>query len=254
MRYFLRYSFALLAVLVTSLSATQARDFGYEKFADVVSQVYGSQYGAVVPFFQMPDASDIAHQQEGYPGAIWNFSITSGRNRGTIYTQKDQYCPPDPAPAPFANNTTRVNNWLYRSEVSVSGQFTVSGATPADVIFQLTAIDAKYITSYAIALTNTKHYYLPYNVLKDAASRAVAKCGSNFAYALTSVIAGDVSIKVFFIAGVSSDLIFNIGSHIKANLHLKAEGKLGDSEGNPVLVFTEVQQVFAIRADPLPLK
>jgi hypothetical protein len=254
MRYFLRYFFALLPVLVSGVGVAQARDFGYEKFADVVSQVYGSQYGAVVPFFQMPDASDTTHQQEGYPGAVWNFGVAKGRNRGTIYTQTDQYCPPEPAPAPFANNTTRVNNWLYRNEISATGQFTVSGATPTDVIFQLTALDAQYITSYAIAITNTKHYYLPYNVLKDATSRAATKCGPNFAYALTSVIAGDVSIKVYFIAGVSSDLVFNIGSHVKANLHLKAEGKLGDSEGNPVLVFTEGQQVFAIGATPLPLK
>jgi hypothetical protein len=254
MRFFLRYFFALPAVLAIGVGGAQARDFGYEKFADVVSQVYGSQYGVVVPFFQMPDASDTTHQQEGYPGAVWNFAVTKGRNRGTIYTQGDMYCPPDPAPAPFANNTTRINNWLYRFEISGGGQFTVSGATPTDVIFQLNALDAQYITSYAIAIANTKHYYLPYNVLKDATSRAAAKCGPNFAYGLTSVIAGDVTIKVYFVAGVSSDVIFNIGSHIKANLHFKVEGKLGDSETNPVLVFTEGQQVFAISALPLPLK
>lgn len=62
-----------------------------------------------------------------------------------------------------------------------------------------------------------------------------------------------MTIKVFFVAGVSSNLIFNIGSHIKASLHLKAEGKLGDSETNPVLIFTEGQKAFAIRADRLPL-
>jgi hypothetical protein len=254
MRYFSRTVFALLAALVAGVGGAEARDFGYEKFADVVSQVYGSQYGVVVPFFQMPDASDTTHQQEGNPGAVWNFGVAKGRSRGTIYTQSDMYCPPDPAPAPFANNTTRINNWLYRTELSATGQFTVSGATPSDVIFQLTALDAQYITSYSIAITNTRHYYLPYNMLKDATSRAAAKCGPNFAYALMSVIAGDVSIKVYFVAGVSSDVIFNIGSHIKANLHFKAEGKLGDSETNPVLVFTEGQQVFAISASPLPLK
>jgi hypothetical protein len=148
-----------------------------------------------------------------------------------------------------------VSNWLYRSEIAAGGDFTVTGATPTDVIFQLTALDAKYITSYAISITNTKRYYLPYNVLKDATSRAAASCTStSYAYALTGVIAGDVTIKIYFIAGVSSDLAFNIGSHIKANLHLKVEGKLGDSEGNPVLIFTEGQRAFAIRADPLPLK
>jgi hypothetical protein len=58
---------------------------------------------------------------------------------------------------------------------------------------------------------------------------------------------------VFFIAGISADATANIGSHIKANLHLKVEGKLGDSDGNPVLIFTEGRKAFAIKADRLPL-
>lgn len=255
MRYSLRYCFALLAVLVTSLGTAQARDFGYERFADVVSQVYGSQYGVVVPFFEIPDATtDPTRQAEGYPGSIWNFALASGRNKSTIYTQADQYCNPTPMPAPLAGGTTRVKNWLYRFEISGGGDFTVSGATPTDVIFKLTALDAKYIDSMAIEIINTKRYYLPYNLLKDAASRATASCGPNYAYALTGVIAGDVTIKVYFIAGVSSNIALNIGSHIQANLHLKLEGKLGDSETNPVLIFTEGQKVFAVRADRLPLQ
>jgi hypothetical protein len=152
----------------------------------------------------------------------------------------------------LSSGTTQITNWLYRTELSASGDITVTGATPTDVIFQLTAIDAKYINSFAISITNVRRYYLPYNVLKDALSRASASCGKDFAYGLTSVIAGDVTIKIFFVAGVSSGAVFNIGSHIKANLHLKAEGKFGDSETNPVLVFTEGQKAFAIRADPLP--
>ena len=250
----MRYFFAFLTIFGIGLGSADARDFGFERFADVVSQVYGSQYGAVVPFFEMPDASDTARQAEGYPGSIWNFAVASGRNRGTIYTHADQYCNPIPTPAPLASGTTRVNNWLYRFEISGGGDFTVSGATPADVIFKLSAIDAKYINSYAIEINNTKRYYLPYNLLKDAASRATASCGPNFAYALTSVIAGDITIKVYFIAGVSSNIALNIGSHIQANLHFKAEGKLGDSEGKPVLIFTEGQKAFAVRADRLPLK
>jgi len=246
--------FALLAIFGVGLTGAQARDFGYEKFADVVAQVYGSQYGVIVPFFQMPDASDTDRQAEGYPGSIWNFGAAKGRNKGTIYTHQDQYCNPTPAPALLSSGTTQVNNWLYRTELSAGGDFTVTGATPADVIFQLTALDAKYINSFSIAITNTRRYYLPYNILKDATSRAAVSCGPNFAYGLESVIAGDVTIKIFFVAGVSSGVVFNIRDHIKANLHFKAEGKLGDSETNPVLVFTEGQKAFAIRAEPLPLK
>ena len=95
--------FALLTLigagLGVSLGSAQARDFGYEKFADVVAQVYGSQYGAIVPFFEMPDAGDTARQAEGYPGSVWNFSVAKGRNKGTIYTHVDQYCNPVPTPA-----------------------------------------------------------------------------------------------------------------------------------------------------------
>jgi hypothetical protein len=255
---FMKTLFAWLAMLVAGLGSglgpAQARDFGYEKFADVVSQVYGSQYGAIVPFFQMPDASDTERQAEGYPGSIWNFSVAKGRSSGTVYTHADQYCNPGPTPALLSSGTTQINNWLYRTELSAGGDFTVTGATPADVIFQLTALDAKYINSFSIAITNTRRYYLPYNVLKDATVRAAASCGPNFAYGLESVIAGDVTIKIFLVAGVSSGVVFNIRDRIRANLHFKAEGKFGDSETNPVLIFTEGQKAFAIRAEPLPLK
>lgn len=249
----MRIFLALLAMLGIGARSADARDFGYEKFADVVSQVYGSQYGVVVPFFELPDASDTARLAEGYPGSVWNFAVAKGRTSGSIYTQADQYCNPVPLPAPLSSGTTRVKSWLYRVEMSAGAGFTVTGASESDVIFKLNALDAKYIDSFAIEIANTRRYYLPYNLLKDAASRAVVSCGPNFAYALTSVIAGDVTIKVFFIAGISADATANIGSHIKANLHLKAEGKLGESDGNPVLIFTEGQKVFAIKADRVPL-
>jgi hypothetical protein len=250
----MKYFVVLLGLFASGVGSADARDFGYEKFADVINQVYRGQYGVIVPFFEMPDATDTARQAEGYPGSIWNFAVEKGRNGSTIYVHADRYCNPNPTPTPITGGMARVRNWLYRNEISASGDFTVSGATPADVIFKLSAIDAKYINSYAIEITNTKRYYLPFNTLKDASIRAAGSCGPDFAYALTGVLAGDVTIKVFFIAGVSSDLAFNIGTHIKAGLHLKAEGKLGESEGNPVLIFTEGQKAFAVRAERLPLR
>jgi len=191
---FMKTVFACLAILVARPGSAQARDFGYEKSADVVAQVYGSQYGAIVPFFQMPDATDTDRQLEGYPGSVWNFSVARGRNKGTIYTHVDQYCNPTPTPALLSSGTTQISNWLYRTELSAGGDITVTGATPADVIFQLTAIDAKYITSFAISIANVRRYYLPYNILKDALSRAAVSCGKDFAYGLTGVIAGDVTM------------------------------------------------------------
>lgn len=250
----MKHFIAFLMIFGVGLGFAEARDFGYERFADAVAQVYGSQYGAVVPFFEMPDAGDTARQAEGYPGSIWNFSVTKGRRVGTIYTHADQYCNPNPTPAPIIGGTARIRNWLYKTEYSANIGFTVTGATDADVIFKLNALDAKYIDSFSVDIANVKRYYLPFNTLKDAASRAVSSCGTNYAYALTGVLSGDVTIKVFFIAGVSADAALNVGSHVKANLKLKAEGKLGDSEGNPVVVFSEGPKAFAIRADRLPLR
>ena len=80
----MRILLALLAILGIGARSADARDFGYEKFSDVVSQVYGSQYGVVVPFFEMPDASDTARLAEGYPGSVWNFAVAKGRTAGTM--------------------------------------------------------------------------------------------------------------------------------------------------------------------------
>jgi hypothetical protein len=130
----MKYFVVLLGLFVSGVNSADARDFGYEKFADVVNQVYRGQYGVIVPFFEMPDATDTARQAEGNPGSIWNFAVEKGRNGGTIYVHADRYCNPSPTPAPIKGGMARVKNWLYRSEISAGGDFTVSGATPTDVI------------------------------------------------------------------------------------------------------------------------
>ena len=98
--------FALLALvgagLGSSLGPAQARDFGYEKFADAVQAVYGDGYGAITPFDDITSpADDPSRRGEGYPGQVWNFVSVPGRNHGLIYQHNDVYCPvPGGGPAP----------------------------------------------------------------------------------------------------------------------------------------------------------
>ena len=46
----------------------------------------------------------------------------------------------------------------------------------------------------------------------------------------------------------------NIGQHIQLNLNLHSLAVRGGSDANPLLVFSEGPKIFAIRAEPLPLK
>jgi hypothetical protein len=253
MRHALAAATFLLSAALTGQSL--ARDFGYEKFEDAVSSVYGQGYGALIPFDDMAAPADDPNRRgEGYPGQIWNLGVSHGRSGGIIYTNADYYCPPPATPAPIVVATTQLKNWLYRSEIGLTGDFTVTGATPSDVIFQLSALDAKYVNSYAIQILNVKRYYLPRNDLISATQNALAACGSNYAYGLTSTLVGDVTITVAFVAGVDTGIMANIGQHIKLNLHLHALAVRGGTDANPLLVFSEGPKIFAIRAEPLPLK
>ena len=65
---------------------------------------------------------------------------------------------------------------------------------------------------------------------------------------------GDVTITVAFQAGIDSGIMANIGQHIKLNLNLHSLAVRGGSDANPLLVFSEGPKIFAIRAEPLPLK
>ena len=253
----MRHALAAATVLLSAALSSQsfARDFGYEKFEDAVSSVYGQGYGALVPFDDVASpADDPTRRGEGYPGQIWNLGVARGRNGGIIYTNADYYCPPPVSPAPIVVGTTQLKNWLYRTEIGLNGDFTVTGATPNDVIFQLTALDAKYVNSYAIQILNVKRYYLPRNDLIAATTSALAACGPNYAYGLTSTLVGDVTITVAFTAGVDSGIVANIGQHIKTNLKLHALAVRGGTDANPLLIFSEGPKIFAIRAEPLPLK
>jgi len=237
-------------------SQSFARDFGYEKFADAVRAVYGDGYGVVAPFDDITAAADDPTRRgEGYPGQIWNFVSVPGRNRGLIYQHNDVYCPvPGGGPAPIIVGTTQFKNWLYRTEIGLNGDFTVTGASTNDVVFKLSALDAKYVNSFGIQILNVKRYYLPRNDLLDATRQAVAACGPSFGYGLTSVLVGDVTITVAFQAGVDSGVIANIGQHIKLDLRLHSLAVRGGSDANPLVVFSEGPKIFAIRAEPLPLK
>ena len=215
MRQVLAAATLLLSAALSSQSL--ARDFGYEKFEDAVRAVYGEGYGAMVPFDDITSpADDPTRRGEGYPGQIMNLAAAPGRNGGVVYTNADVYCTPPVSPAPIVVGSTQIKNWLYRTELGLNGDFTVTGATPSDVIFQLSALDAKYVNSFGIQIVNVKRYYLPRNDLINATRNATAACGPNFAYGLTSTLVGDVTITIAFVAGVDSGIAANIGQHIRA--------------------------------------
>ena len=161
---------------------------------------------------------------------------------------------PGGGPAPIIVGTTQFKNWLYRTEIGLTGDFTVTGATANDVVFKLSALDAKYINSFGIQILNVKRYYLPRNDLIDATKQASNACGPGFSYGLTTTLVGDVTITVSFQAGIDSGIMANIGQHIKLNLNLHSLAVRGGSDANPLLVFSEGPKIFAIRAEPLPLK
>ena len=253
MRLALTAATLLLSAALSSQSF--ARDFGYEKFEDALRAVYGQDYGTMVPFDDITTpADDPTRRGEGYPGQIMNLAAARGRNGGVVYTNADVYCTPPVSPAPIVVGTTQLKNWLYRTEIGLNGDFTVTGATPSDVIFQLSALDAKYVNSFGIQIVNVKRYYLPRNDLINATKNATAACGPNFAYGLTSTLVGDVTITIALVAGVDSGIAANIGQHVKVNLKLHALAVRGGSDTNPLLVFSEGPKIFAIRAEPLPLK
>jgi hypothetical protein len=253
----MRHALVAATLLLSAALSSQsfARDFGYEKFEDAVRAVYGEGYGAMVPFDDITSPADDPNRRgEGYPGQIMNLAAARGRNGGVVYTNADIYCTPPVSPAPIVVGSTQIKNWLYRTEIGLNGDFTVIGATPSDVIFQLSALDAKYVNSFGIQIVNVKRYYLPRNDLINATKSATAACGPNFAYGLTSTLVGDVTITIALVAGVDSGIAANIGQHIKLNLKLHALAVRGGSDTNPLLIFSEGPKIFAIRAEPLPLK
>lgn len=134
MRLALTAATLLLSAALSSQSF--ARDFGYEKFEDAVRAVYGADYGTMVPFDDITSPTDDPTRRgEGYPGQIMNLAAAQGRNGGVVYTNADVYCTPPVSPAPIVVGTTQLKNWLYRTEIGLNGDFTVTGATPSDVIF-----------------------------------------------------------------------------------------------------------------------
>ncbi len=246
--------FAAAAALCAAVSTANARDFGLERFADIVNTIYPGYY-VFSPFIEAPAANDTPHFNAGYIGSVWNMGAEKGRNRGGTYNHGDfSYCNPMQAVMPQPRNTARVQNWLYKTEIRGTGEFTVSGATPSDTIFKLTAIDAKYINSVTVDIKNTARYTLPYNVLKDWSSAALASCptlGAN--RVLMSAIAGDVTVKIYFVAGVSATLQFDIASKVKANLGFNVTPVQIGTDTAPAMVLTEGNQIFAVAVRPTPL-
>jgi|SRR4051794_26952387 hypothetical protein len=248
-RYFLS-----AAVLCAAVSTANARDFGLERFADIVNTVY-SGYGVFAPFVEAPSGSDPLHLQSGYLGSVWKTTRDRARSQGASYAHGNiEYCNPSQALMPPPRNTVRVQNWRYKTEITLTGEFTVSGARPEDTIFKLSAIDAKYIKDVTVDIKNAVRYSAPYDVLQGWSSEVLARPFCSFNSVLVSAIAGDVSVKIYFIAGVSATLQFDIASKVKANLGFKVQPvQIGDPD-KPAMLLTEGNQIFAVAVRPAPLR
>lgn len=234
---------------LTVVPLAEARDFGKERLASVVAQTWGRNYGLVTPIFAAPDPTDVAAFGPGYLGSVWQFTPSPGRGGvGKIFNHDGKYCNPSDIRPAAVIKTSRLKNYVYRFEVGVTGEFTVKGAKSNDVIFKLSALDAKWIDYVSISITDAKLHLVPYNVFKARMASAAESCG-DLPYALKSMITGDVTARFFFRRGISAELALNIGSQISANLGFKGEVKEGESESNPYVEVTEGEQVFAVAVD-----
>lgn len=240
------------AALFASVSIANARDLGLERFADIVNTVYPG-YGVFAPFVEAPSGSDPLHMQSGYLGSVWKTTKERGRSQGATYAHNSiDYCNPREAVMPPPRNTVRVQNWRYKTEITLTGELTVSGAKPEDTIFKLSAIDAKYIKDVTVDIKNTVKYSAPYDVLQGWSNEALTRCPFNSV--LVSAIAGDVSMKIYFVAGVSATLQFDIASKVKANLGFNVTPVQIGTADKPAMLLTEGNQIFAVAVRPAPLR
>lgn len=248
--------FSVLAACIAFVSGAEARDFGKERLARVIAEQWGESYALVMPMFEVPtSASDPIGFGLGYLGSVAKMSIASGRaGKGRILSHEgSDYCNPDDLRPAAQANTKRLKDYLYRFEIKVTGEFTVTGAKSTDTIFKLRAIDAQWLDYFALDITNTKLLTLPANVLKSRFASAAGKgadCAS-YRHGFKSALSGDVTARFYFRRGVQSDIVFNIGKTIAASFNFKVEGKEGEAEGKPYIEFSEGNQIFALAVEKL---
>ncbi|WP_454651765.1 hypothetical protein [Bradyrhizobium liaoningense] len=249
----LRYLLPAVA-LCTAVSTAHARDFGLERFADIVSRKYPG-YSVFAPFIEAPSGNDPLHFQSGYLGSVWRATREKGRTQGGTYSHGDLgvYCNPNQAVMPAPRNTLRIHDWRYKTEITFTGEFTVSGARPEDTIFKLSAIDAKYIEDVTVDIKNAVKYTAPFDILTNWSNDALTRCPS-FNKVLVAAIAGDVTVKIYFVAGVSATLQFDIASKVKANLGFNVTPVQIGTTDKPAMQLTEGNQIFAVTVLPAPLR
>lgn len=249
-------SIACAGACFFAVTTAEARDFGKERLAGVIAEKWGASYALVMPMFAVPAAdSDPMGFGLGYLGSVAKLSVAPGRNGvGRVLSHEgSDYCNPDDLRPAAAANTKRLKDYIYRFEVKLTGEFTVTGAKTTDTIFKLKAIDAQWLDYFALDITNTKLLTLPANIVKaryaSAASKG-AECAA-YRYGFKSALSGDVTARFYFRRGITSDILFNVGKSIQANFNFTVEGKQGESQGKPFVEFTEGNQIFALSVDKL---
>ena len=124
---------------------------------------------------------------------------------------------------------------------------------PRTPFSKLSAIDAKYIKDVTVDIKNAVKYTAPFDILMNWSNEALARCPS-FNKVLTSTIAGDLTVKIYFVAGVSATLQFDIASKVKANLGFNVTPMQIGTPNKPAMVLTEGNQIFAVMVLPAPLR
>ena len=236
-----------LACLVNQGSANAA-DFFYEKFADQVVSVYGAGWSVFLPFAGLPAATDDPSRQgQTYPGQLWNFSASPGaRRRGQILEHAEMYCPGQNIPKPLD-----VSAATFR-DVQDLTQFGITGEISVGQVLKITAIDAQYLKSVTATGSNVRRMYLPgATVLKNTVRDSVRACGSNFFYAITSVLYGKITINAAFDRKLDFGVAATIANTIAVNLGVKARVVRCGTADKVCVIQTEEPAIFAVKAVPV---
>jgi hypothetical protein len=244
----------LLAAVLSFFAANSpaaARDYGLERLASMVRTYYGSGFDLMIPFIERPDAAqDPAGVDFGYLGSVWSVRKDYVRASGPfIYHQTpDGAC--NPAELAFGRGarSASVERFVYRFQLTATGEITVPGGKPGSTFLKLSAIDAKYVDYVRIDITNTRIHTLPTDHYLRRVSTAVRKEGCNkHRVGLAALLAGDVKVEYHFKAGVSANLALDMAKVLNANLGLGLATQIGESEAAPVVYAGGEQLVFAVR-------
>jgi hypothetical protein len=244
---------ALAVFACLNFSPAKSADFFYRDLADQIIGTYGSGWSVLVPFTGLPAAADDPNRQgQTYPGHLWNFAVSRGSGGGQVFEHVEMYCPGQLVPKPFDVSAPPFKDYQKITQFGVTGDITVSGATPDKVLLKLSAIDAQYLKSVTATGTNVRRMYLPgANVLKSTVGASVNSCGPGFMYAITSVLYGKITLSVIFDRKLDLGIAATIADRIAANLSFKSRVVRTGTADKPFVIESSEPLIFAVKAAPI---